>query len=270
VAPSIASPVNFDNPPVGEVALAVQLVEPATDDTITLGRFWPRVQGDYPKVEPQPPLPPMSEDFGIPGPSNVSFQILDRPPSARYWLLSADEAELIQVQPDRFAYNWRKGPTDASYPRYAYLRGRFEDVLRTFIAVVEEQGRTVLPSWCEVTYINPIAGNGESRPDLSEILKRIAPEPPSPLPGPEDSNFAERFVLERDGAPFGRFYINASPAFSVVDRLPIYMLTLTARGMASTPDIAGVLDFLDEGRDFIVKSFRDMTTPEMHRKWGLQ
>lgn len=59
-------PVTFDNPPVGEVALAVQFAQPATDDASTLGRFWPRIQNEYPQVQVQPSLPPMSEDFEAP------------------------------------------------------------------------------------------------------------------------------------------------------------------------------------------------------------
>lgn len=51
---------------------------------------------------------------------------------------------------------------------------------------------------------------------------------------------------------------------------PIYVLTLTVRGMASSPDVEGVLEFADYGRDLIVRTFRDITTDEMHKEWQLR
>lgn len=267
---SVEDPVTFDRPPVGEVALAVQFAQPATDDSLTLGAFWPRVRDEYPSVETQPPLPPMSEDFGPPGLPSVSFQLVG--PSSRYWLLSADATELIQVQPDRFGFNWRKDPADAPYPRYRRLRERFERVFSAFVASVAESGRTAQATWCEITYINPIPAGDSSGGlrDLSTILRRLSPERPDFLPPPQDSNFAERFVLTRAEAPIGRFYVSATPALRMQDRTPMYVLTFTARGMPISPDVAGVLAFLDEGRDRIVRSFRDMTTTEMHETWGLR
>lgn len=167
--------ITFENAPVSEVALAVQFAEPVTDDAFTLGRFWPTIQSRYPRLESQPPLPPMVEQFDASAGPSVSFQLTDRAVS-RYWLLSQDQTELVQVQPDRFAYNWRKEPAETEYPRYARLRERFFELYSSFVATCADDGRTVVPTWCEVTYINPIeTGSSEGRPDLSTILKRLRP-----------------------------------------------------------------------------------------------
>lgn len=85
----IEGPVTFDNPPVSEVALAVQFAEPATDDASTLARFWPRIQNEFPQVQVQPALPPMSEEFRAR--STLSFKFLD--PAQRCWFLSENQAE---------------------------------------------------------------------------------------------------------------------------------------------------------------------------------
>ena len=248
--------------------MSVQMAHAATDDALTLGTFWPRVQSDYPSIETQPPLPPMSEDFSVVGAQGISFQLMG--PSSRYWLLSADSTELIQVQPDRFGYNWRKEPADAPYPRYRYLRQRFEHVFSTFAESIQGKGRTMHPTWCEMTYINAITpADPSTLPDLSSILRRFSPDRPEFLSPPQDSTFAERFLLTRNGTPTGRLYVSANPALRLQDRVPIYMLTFTARGLPPSADEAGVLSFFDEGRDLIVRSFRDMTTPEMHERRGL-
>ncbi len=263
--------VNFKRPPVAEVALAVQFAEPVTDDTITLSKFWPAVQADFPEVKPQPPLPPLTETFEVPTPPSISFQVLGGPQASRYWFLGAGENELVQIQPDRFGFNWRKGPTDeTAYPRYPYVRRRFESVFSIFVDALHQLGKTVRPTWCEVTYINPVAfGNpGEPRPDLSTVLRRLAPYEFQLLPEPDNTTLTDRFLLVRDGAPFGRFYLTANPAYTD-DRSLGYNLILRMIGQPRSPDLAGVLDVFDEGRLLIVNTFRDTTTPEMHEEWGL-
>lgn len=107
-------------------------------------------------------------------------------------------------------------------------------------------------------------------PDLSTILKRLSPGHPEFLPSPQETTFAERFLIEREGVPRGRLHVSANPAFKLQEQIPVYMLTLTARGIPPSPDVEGVMSFFDEGRDLIVRSFRDMTTAEMHEKWGLR
>ena len=254
------------------MALAVQLAEPVAGDAVMLGKFWPRVQTDYPNVEPQVPLPPMGEQFEAPGAPTVSFQLMERRPS-RYWLLNPDGTELVQVQPDRFAYNWRKELTDAVYPRYQHVRDRFEHAFSTFVETVGELGSEVKPSWAEVSYVNPIVvddAHNQFRPDLATILKRLAPVHLTVLDQPENTSLSESFVLMRDGAPTGRLHVTAAPALSLQDQAPAYLVTLVARGVPLSPDISGVLAFLDEGRSLIVQSFRDMTTTAMHEKWGLR
>jgi uncharacterized protein (TIGR04255 family) len=267
----ISELVTFADPPVGEVAISVQLAGPVADATVTLGQFWPRINGDYPLVETQPVLPPISEDFGpaqlVP---SISFQLLG--PASRYWLLSADATELVQVQPDRFGYNWRKEPVEKPYPRYRYIRQQFVATFSEFIAAVETAGGTVQPTWCEVTYINPIPSMDADRelPDLSRILRRISPHESSVLPQrPQGTTLAERFLLSRDGVPYGRFYLSVNTGLRRTDQMPMHILTLTARALAASPDLTGVLTVLDEGRDLIVRSFREITTEEMHELWGL-
>lgn len=263
--------VNFKRPPVAEVALAVQFAEPVTDDTTTLSKFWPTIQADFPEVTLQPPLPPLAETFEVPSPPSISFQVLGGPQASRYWFLGAGENELVQVQPDRFGFNWRKGPTDeTAYPRYPYVRDRFESVFSTFVDTLHQLEKTARPTWCEVTYINPVAfGNpGEPRPDLSTVLRRLVPYKSQLLPKPDNTILTDRFLLVRDGAPFGRFYLTANPAYTD-DRSLGYNVILRVIGQPRSPDLAGVLDVFDEGRRLIVNTFRDTTTPERHKEWGL-
>lgn len=264
------NPVDFDRPPVAEVALAVQFAAAVTDDATTLGRFWPRIQERYPIVATQPALPPMLEDFDSTQPQ-VMFQMLSGPPASRYWLQTSDRAGLLQVQPDRIAYNWRKEPGDVPYPRYEHIRREFVDLYDIFGQTCAEQGSELVPTWCEVTYINPIetfSMGGDL--DVARILRRLHPFDLLGMGTPEHTSLAEQYVLVRDTGPYGRFYVNVSSGVRLEDNADLLLITLTVRGKASTPDSAGVVAFLDDGRDLIVRGFKDMTTAAMHVEWGLR
>jgi uncharacterized protein (TIGR04255 family) len=273
-APSSGSLVDFESPPVSEVALAVQFAEPVATDAVTLGQYWPLVREEYPHLQPQPPLAPIVEVFaGDGGQPRVTFQLMEGAVPSRYWFVSSDSSELIQVQPDRFAFNWRGEPAAGDpYPRYPYLRERFERLYTVLASSLEERGVAVVPTWVEVTYVNPIPAQADdgSRMDLSAILRRISSTRPASLPPVEETSLNEQYLLQREGRPYGRFRVAAAPVLRVTDGAPAYMLTLTARGQIETPDMAGILAFLDEGRSLIVNGFRDMTTDHMHEVWGLQ
>jgi uncharacterized protein (TIGR04255 family) len=213
----------------------------------------------------------MSEDFTAAPQPQVLFQMLTGPSSPRFWLQTEDRAGLLQVQPDRIAYNWRKAPGDFPYPRYEQIRRTFFEMYDIFSATCAEQGREPVPTWCEVTYINPIeVAAGVDYLDLATILRRLQAFDLLDLGTPEDANFNERYVLMRNGDPYGRFYVSAVPSVRVFDEVKLVLLTLTARGVANPASPEGVVAFVDEGRSLIVNGFKAMTTDAMHREWGLR
>lgn len=267
-----SAPVNFARPPVAEVALAVQFAGPVTDDQSTLNGFWPRIRHRYPELVVQPALPPMREDFGpIPG---ISFQFLNQP-SARYWFLSSDQAEVVQVQGDRLAFNWRKEPMPGTvvgdYPRYPYVRERFAEVLTEFRSYAQDRGTLLPANWCEIAYINQIPALVEGSPrGLGSILRLVNDVPLPGLPNPEDSAFVQRYTLSRGGAAVGRFHMNANAGFKLPAQELTYVVNLTVRGLVASEEEGGIIGFMDDGRDLIVHAFEAATTDEMHAEWGLE
>jgi uncharacterized protein (TIGR04255 family) len=262
--------VDFERPPVAEVALAVEFGEPVLDATSTLSSFWPKIARDYPRVEPQPLLPTMEESFEIPAQGTViSFQVLGGPESARYFLVSDTGNDLIQVQSSRFGYNWRKERSEAEYPRYGHVRERFKVGYEAYLETALGLQKSPRPTWCEISYVNPmLAAVGGPRPELSTLIARLSPEKLSALPQPYNTSLSERFQLQRDGEPYARFYMDVESTVQMPERRLGYTITLTMRGRVPSPDLNGVLAFFDEGRSTIVQTFRDMTTPERHEEWG--
>jgi uncharacterized protein (TIGR04255 family) len=257
--------VDFENPPVAEVALSAQIQAPSLDTSTLLSAFWPTISNEYPRIVPQPMAPPMEETFEIPSQQTIAFQLLG---DAQAWLMvSEDEHEMVHVQPGRFGYAWRKGESDAAYPRYGHVRDRFAAGLTAY---ADAARGSVVASFCEISYENPIfQPEGERRPDLSTLLTRVVPQEFSVLPRPYNSGLSERFQLERDGEPYARFFIEVVSTVKQPRQLG-YTITLGMRGRPVSADLDGVLEFFDEGRERIVTTFRDITMPEYHQEWGLE
>ena len=267
------APVTFRSPPVIEVALAVQFQPGVFDTTRILGQFWPLVREDYPRLEQQPALPPQTVEFGPTPP--VQVEMLPGPPAPRFWFLTEGGERLLQVQPDRVIFNWRKTSDTDQYPRYRELRPEFERHFNALLGLLTEEERSGLrPTWCEVTYVNHILGDNFGRsPSLGEVLTVVEdPTPSQSLHELEDAQLLQRFRLTGDSGsePVGRLHVTTAPAVRNVDQRPLLALTLVARLRPAEATPEGALASLDRCRDVIVRGFRDLTMPSMHERWGIE
>ncbi len=171
-----------------------------------------------------------------------------------------------ETTPVNVIRNWRSGRRDA-YPRYENVKSRFDEDFKAFqdFASREKLG-PIEVNQCEITYVNHIAaGEGwDSHEDLDKVL-RIWNHPGVACPGsPEDVGLHVRFPMkDAAGAPIGRLHVDLQAAVRNSDGRQIYVLNLTARGM-----IGKSTEFFDLGREWIVRTFAEITTPEMHKIWG--
>jgi hypothetical protein len=130
-----------------------------------------------------------------------------------------------------------------------------------------------IQSSVEVTYVNhvPAGSNWNRHGELHKIVNFLAADGAkrwSFLRDPEDVRCALRFVMaDKDGQFLGRLNVDVQPAFLTDSEVPIFVLTLTARGRPIGAGTDGVLAFLDSGREWIVRGFADLTTTEMHQIW---
>ena len=267
---------DFTNPPVIEVALSVAFQPLDGYTTAHSGLFWHRVADRFPRAQQQPPLtiPAEHESTKPPDevPAEAPFQLLDLP-QPRIWLVTEDDSELIQLQGDTFAQNWRKSRPEQPYPRYEHVLKRFEDGFRSFATFTEEQQLgSPKPLRCEVTYVNHVL-SGDVWQDFSELHKVLSAcsslKGTTFLPEPDESRFSAKFSMrDRNGQFVGRLTVSAKPAFRRSDKHPLFILTLTARGKPVGTGAEGVLTFFDIGREWIVQGFADLTTRDMHMLWG--
>lgn len=127
-------PLELDRPPIDEVVVGVVLDRPFGPDAVAAGRYLARRGDRFTRHEIHEPIMPAQSVLMVPGPSRI-------------WLVSADEAWLVQLQEDRFNANWRRRG-DASYPGFTRTGGAMEFVLDEFArfqAFCAEQHGDVAP-----------------------------------------------------------------------------------------------------------------------------
>lgn len=265
--------VAFSEPPVVEVVAGVALGGTSPEVAPLLAAFWKEQLRDaFPVIQQQPPYSPPVEQF-LPedrGP-RVMFSLGFAPPWTRIWAQSQDGQHLLQLQPDYFACNWRKVQPHDEYDRWSTRRAEFQkwlDALSGYL-VAAGAGEPKITQ-CEVTYINHIrAGRGwRDHSDFARIFDVVRP---TSVPHSLEQVTAQvQFVLEEDGAPYGRLHAKILPGFAQDGKTPIYVLELTARGQPIGDGVNGAVAFLDRGREAVDRMFVALTTDEMHEEWGMQ
>jgi uncharacterized protein (TIGR04255 family) len=151
------------------------------DEVGTLAEFWPKIRAQYPGHDKQPPLPPATEIFETPatGPE-LQFQVMHGAPPQRYWFLSEDGTQIVQVQNDRLMFNWRQVSGSEPYPRYATLAPQFSQLLETFLTCKSVDREAAEVTWVELQYVNPINAPGfdGTHWQLARILNFLVQDPP--------------------------------------------------------------------------------------------
>ena len=273
----------FKKPPVVEVLLGVQFGQLSGMHVGHLGLIWERFKAKFPRVEQQVRLPHVIERRGVHAPAmipSISFMSAsDQVP--RIWLLSADNTDLVQVQSDRFMRNWRRyHDSDIAYPSYdGHNRPGFAEDFENFCRFTEDQqlGHLAVDQ-CEMVYINHIqpCGVWTEFAQLDRVFKGWSSGYPT-LAGVAAGLIGCRVrheVLDDEGRFVGHFFLEFDSAYSLRateptsgEPAPVLQFQLTVRGRPLGEGSEGVMQFMDLAHRVIVKSFAEVTTPEMHKVW---
>ena len=193
----------YKNPPVVETVLGVQFPELEGFRATHFGLYWDSLRSRYPEVADQARLDPVQERFPRPLIPQPQLQVMRQLPLGRLWLTAESGAELIQVQSDRFLFNWRRRDSESEYPSYETNSKMFFKELDGFRQFCrEKQLPDPAPESCEVTYVNHIEpGKGETAMELAgTVFSGMRWERTDGfLPTPESFTFNRVFVIEDDG-----------------------------------------------------------------------
>ena len=170
--------LDFARPPVDEVVLSV-LFEPLKELLAPhLGEIWQEFKPEFERIMEHPPVPPRVEKFPNPIGEVPQVHVERGPNLARIWFMHEDDSRLIQVQRDRFTFNWRKTGTTPRYPGFAAIFADFEGFYNRFSHVLEKQGiGEIRPMQYELTYVDQLFhGNGwTTLNDIGKIYNFFVP-----------------------------------------------------------------------------------------------
>jgi uncharacterized protein (TIGR04255 family) len=262
----------FDKPPVIETVFSIEFA-PLSEWTIPyFGLYWSTIRDRYPKHNVQPLVISQIENLSerVAPQKPVEITISEGPAAlVRCWFFNEPETELVQIQRDRFIFNWKKGLVDQPYPHYDVIRPALIREWNHFEDFVDRNklGKKEIRQ-CEVIYINHI-DLGVGWKSYGELNSVLAPWSGATsgclLENPEDIEIGARYRLPEGR---GRMHIKAQPAIRNIDHKEIIQLTLTARGRPASSGPSSALDWFDFVQPLVAQSFADFTTPKMHAIWG--
>jgi uncharacterized protein (TIGR04255 family) len=165
-------------------------------------------------------------------------------------------------------HNWRKvGDKTNEYPRFEALIERFEREIRTLETYfVNLAPQSLKINQCEVSYINHIEiENPVGFTPVQDWLSFVRFDKLQP------DDFTMTFrkaIFNSENKPLGRLVYEAIAAFTEKNE-KVVRLTLTFRGAPAGTDINTAINFLKDGRELVVRSFKEITTDAAHQKWGM-
>lgn len=249
---------DYDNPPLVEVVCGLSF-EPLKDLKIPhYGLFWERIRKNYPNIEHAAPLGDLPETISS-----------ERLPIPRVWYIHSSSNNVIQLQNDRFLFNWRFVRAGDEYPRFENIKSSFQECIKLFCKFVEECGiGEISPLECELSYINHISsGDGWSEPaQIGNLFKDIfwANSGNRFLTNPVSVGWVAKFEL-----PDNCGYMTSSikQATRADTKTPMFIFENTSRGLSKDTDsVESIWDWFDVAHEWIVKGFEDLTTESAQKE----
>jgi uncharacterized protein (TIGR04255 family) len=264
---------NYERPPLVETVFSAQF-DPLNATSLHIAQFWSLIRSSFDKIAPQPPLPSIIEPEVLPTSSQpISIFLNSDQNDARVFVSSSDETRLIQIQRDRFLFNWRSQPHNTNYPRFEKNYQEFLGLLEKFsqFCINENLGSLIFNQF-ELTYVNLIF---EDKTGVIAPEKQLFPDHEFRasvdrfLPFPEISNWSSSFKLPEKN---GRLHISMQRAFTPDEQarlVPVIRVDLTARGMPVHKTTTYMDDWFSLAHEWVVKGFADIVSVDVQKaSWG--
>jgi uncharacterized protein (TIGR04255 family) len=263
----------FDRPPIVEQAITVVFEELPGFSIGHYGLFWSQIKTAFPVCEHLSPLKAMVEELPARAPKEqLEVLLQEQMPLPRALFRHSLGGEVIQVQNNRFTFNWAL-LGDTEYPHFEITIGRFRELFDQFGAFVAEQGLgPIRLLQCELTNVNivPVEEFGSAYSDASAAFNLPEFDVPTEILRTETYISNVQYLIYDQDEPIGRLHAVLQPVIKSVDQSPAYRLELTARSGRGSGDVADALVFFDFARSAINSAFIALTTAPMREKWGLQ
>lgn len=256
----------FAKPPLIEVVCQVQFATLAALQAPYVAYFWDMIKARFPRAQS---LPPLAAGFSMPHnqPAQMTMQLTNIPEMPRIWFINETDTELVQLQQDRFIFNWKRtAQHDVPYPRFPNVLEQFKQLFGLFEKFLADYALgAIQPVQLELVYVNHIKPGVEIG-RLREVQKVFPDltwrgEPPRRfLPEPKSLNFRTQFDM-----PEGRLAVGLATVTRDAEQPKMILrFDLAARGLPSDGDL---WRWFDVANTWVVDAFVDLTSAEAQKMW---
>lgn len=250
--------MKFRSPPINELVIGVYFSTPLLALRAEhIGLFWHGIRNAFPKVDQVGPIVTQGEAVQAAfaaAPGEVY-------PLPRFWLSSADETMLVQVQRNAFLLNWRK--RDQMYPHYEAVKQEFDRVYGIFAEFMRDTVRQDFAiEAAELTYIN-LAQAGEYWSGVNDIARVIPSFRPVEI-GIERATLADTtqstvWTVAKDMSLTAKVQTGTMTA----DKRAALVFELSAKGRLGAATKAEADAWFERAHELTGKAFRGMTSPHI-------
>lgn len=244
----------FTKSPLTEVVCGVEFSAPEFS-SVHFGLYWQTIRERFPVL----PLdrPPIGEIELLP--------IL--PKLRRVWFESSDKRQLIQLQANRFHYNWRRQSEAEEYPHFEEIYPKFEQEWQVFHNWwLELGGLPLQPVRYELTYLNQLDSTfgWNDSGDTHKIFTFVGKEWNKFLDKPNVSSSELEFILPDN---LGNLAVSLNQRLRIEDNACVVFFELTCRSIDANPNFK---DWFDAVHDYTVKAFLDLIQDDVKQEWGFR
>ncbi len=248
----------YKNPPINEVVVGLSFSPLVKMKVAHIGLFWNTIKSEFPKCQQAPIL-------------GADLQNIDEiiepetgAPIPRTWFINNTDDHLIQLQKNRFLFNWRK--REQTYPHFEEISKRFFLYLKEFEEFSEGNDiGTIEYKNYELTYINNILMIEQW--DKINAVRNLFPdiswnnEEKHYLRNPETINWQSVFTLQ-DGKI--KLITKIQSGFRRIDNHPLYIFEITARSNENGASIKKE-EWYELAHESIVLAFEDLTAENIQK-----
>ena len=140
--------IELSKPPVVELVIGAQFNAPIFSNEFIYD-YYQTIKEEFPKIQENSPLPFIIESTVSPSESRILQGF-----HSRRFFINKDGNKLLQLQPDRILFNWRKNTQLEEYPSFSVILNQFElfiESISKFIPDIIERINQL-----EVTFVDKI------------------------------------------------------------------------------------------------------------------
>lgn len=253
--------MKFKFPPINELVIGVYFNTPLLSLRAEhIGLFWHQIRDAFPKVSQTVPIVAHGEAFQAAlesAPEEVY-------PLPRFWLRSADETMLVQLQRNAFLLNWRK--REQTYPQYETVKREFDRVYGIFAEFVHKTVRQNFAiEAAELTYINLVqaADHWKGVGDIARVIPSFRTVEIG-TGGTELVNTTQSTVW-KVGSDMN-LSAKVQTATTTADQQPALVFELSAKGRLGAATKVEADSWFSRAHELTGKAFKCMTSPEVQAK----